>query len=93
MADEIDLTTSPYFDLYDPASNYTMLLFNPDRPLQQRELNEMQSLSSYYMQELANSTMRDGDIQDGMGYTQDGKNITIEAGKVYVAGKVRSCES
>lgn len=90
MADEIDLTTSPYFDLYDPASNYTMLLFNPDRPLQQRELNEMQSLSSYYMQELANSTMRDGDIQDGMGYTQDGKNITIESGKVYVAGKVRS---
>ena len=89
MAD-IDLTTAPYFDLYDPASNYTMLLFNPDRPLQQRELNEMQSLSSYYMKQLANTTMRDGDVQDGMEYTQDGKNITVSDGLVYVAGKVRS---
>ena len=87
---EIDLTTAPYFDLYNPESNYTMLLFNPDRPLQQRELNEMQSLQSYYMKQLANTTMRDGDIQDGMEYTQDGKNISVSAGLVYVAGKVRA---
>ena len=89
MAD-IDLTTAPYFDLYDPASNYTMLLFNPDRPLQQRELNEMQSITSFYMKQLANSTMRDGDIQDGMEYTQDGNDITVANGTVYVAGKVRA---
>jgi hypothetical protein len=34
--------------------------------------------------------MRDGDIQSGMGYTQDGNNITVNSGSVYLAGKVRS---
>lgn len=92
MAD-IDLTVSPYFDTYNSDSNYTMLLFNPDRPLQQRELNEMQSMTSNYLKELANTTMVDGDTQEGMEYTQDGNNITVADGKVYLAGKVRKFSS
>lgn len=90
MADEIDITTTPYFDRYDATKDWTMLLFNPDRPLQQRELNELQSTLGHYIGALGDSVMRDGDIQSGMGYTQDGNKITVNSGSVYLAGKVRS---
>ncbi|ACO37055.1 putative tail protein [Lactobacillus phage Lb338-1] len=89
MAD-IDISTTPYFDTYDDTKDWTMLLFNPDRPLQQRELNELQSTLGHYIGALGNSIMHDGDIQSGMGYTQDGNNITVNSGSVYLAGKVRS---
>ena len=89
MAD-IDISTEPYYDDFNPKSNYTMLLFQGNRPIQQRELNLVQSTLGYYMGELASTVMSDGDIQSGMSYTQNGNNISVADGKVYLAGKVRS---
>lgn len=86
----MDFSVSPYFDRFKATDNRTRLLFLPDAYLQNSELNEMQSIFSYYLGELGNIVASDGDMQDGMSYTQDGNKITVHAGKVYLAGKVRS---
>lgn len=80
----------PYFDRFDPNTDRTKLLFNYDRPLQNAELNEAQSIISHYMGGIGNMVAKDGDMQQGMGYTQNGNNITVKDGLVYLSGKVRN---
>lgn len=86
----VTLSGEPYFDRFDSDQNRTMLLYNHDRPLQSSELNEQQSIFSYYLGTLGNMIANDGDKQEGMDVIQDGLNVTVKAGKVYLAGKVRS---
>ena len=92
---------SPYNDRFKAEQNRTMVLFKPDKYLQQSELNEAQSIQSYYLSELGNIIAKDGDIQDGMSFEQnsitnlDGtisnsSSITVHDGKVFLAGKVRA---
>lgn len=80
----------PYFDRFDPNTDRTKLLFNYDRPLQNAELNEAQSIISHYMGGIGNMVAKDGDMQQGMGYIQNGNNITVKDGSVYLSGKVRN---
>ena len=80
----------PYFDRFDSSTDRTKVLFVYDRPLQNAELNEVQSVFSYYMGGIGNMVAKDGDMQQGMGYTQNGNNITVKDGLVYLAGKVRN---
>lgn len=84
-----DLEISPYYDRFDDTSNITFVAFVANNILQGSEMNELQSIISYYMQSLGNSIMSDGDKQAGMAYVQDGTNITIQSGEVYLGGKVR----
>lgn len=86
----IDMSQPPYFDRFDSDSNRTRLLFNPDKHLQAGELNELQSIQSYYLGQLGNLVAKDGDMQEGMSFSQEGNEITVEDGKVYLAGKVRN---
>lgn len=91
MADNIDVSASPYNDRFDPTSNRTKVLFRPDRPLQQAELNEIQSIAENNIKNLGNSIFKDGAIQTGMSfnYDLDAQTITVEDGTIYLAGKVR----
>lgn len=86
----VTLSGEPYFDRFDSDQNRTMLLYNHDRPLQSSELNEQQSIFNYYLGTLGNMVANDGDKQEGMDVIQDGLNVTVKAGKVYLAGKVRN---
>lgn len=86
----VNLKVSPYNDRFDPQSNYTKLLFNPDRPLQQAELNELQSVIEYYTKNLGDSIFKDGNIQSGLNYVIDSNNVlTVKPGYVYMDGKIR----
>ena len=86
----INFTAYPYFDRFDPGKNRTRVLFNPDRPLQQSELNEMQSINQYYLKTLGDSIFKDGDKQSGLGYTLTTDNVlTLNPGYVYLNGKLR----
>lgn len=80
----------PYFDRFDSTTDRTKVLFVYDRPLQNAELNEAQSIISHYMGGIGNMVAKDGDMQQGMGYIQNGNNITVKDGLVYIAGKVRN---
>lgn len=91
MAD-INLGQSPYNDRFDPKKNRTKVLFQPDRPLQNSELIELQSIAEYNTQQLGDSIFEDGALQNGMSFSIDSekKTITVEDGEVYLAGKVRN---
>ncbi|QIA28519.1 tail fiber protein [Phage f2b1] len=86
---EINLNQSPYNDRFDPEKNRNKVLFNADRPLQQSELNELQSIAEYNNRQLGDSIFADGDIQTGMSFSVADGNITVEDGLVYLAGRVR----
>ena len=88
----VDISVSPYYDRFDPTKNRTKILFQPDRPLQQSELIEMQSVQEYNLKQVANAIFKDGDIQSGMSFSIDSVNqkITIDDGTVYLAGKIRT---
>lgn len=90
----ISFNGSPYYNRFDPAENRTFVLFNPDVPLQQSELNESQSILHYYLQTFGDSIFKDGDKQTGLDYTIDeNNNLKVNKGKVYINGKVRTYDS
>lgn len=93
MAKEItndDLKKAPYLDRFDPNKNRTRVLFKPDKPLQQAELNEMQAMQDYALSNVAESVFSDGDIQTGMEYIIQGTTLTVKKGKVFLGGKMRN---
>lgn len=91
MADQINLSRPPYNDRFNPEQSRNMVLFNPDRPLQQAELNELQSILNYNLQELGNSVFEDGAMQSGMAFriNKEEDTLVVEDGLIYLDGKVR----
>lgn len=93
MAKEItndDLSKDPYLDRFEEDQNRTMVLFKPDKPLQQAELNEMQSMQNYALSNVAEAIFSDGDIQTGMEYILQGTTLTVKKGKIFLGGKMRN---
>lgn len=93
MAKEItnaDLAKSPYLDRFNPEQNRTRVLFRPDFPLQQAELNELQAMQDYALSNVAESVFSDGDIQTGMEFILQGTTLTVKKGKVFLGGKMRN---
>lgn len=90
IINQLDQKGDPYFNRFDASQDRTALLFVYDNYLQNAELNELQSIQNYYLGALGNIIAKDGDMQQGMGFIQDGNNITVKDGLVYLAGKVRN---
>jgi hypothetical protein len=88
---DINLNQAPYNDRFDPDKQRNKVLFRPDRPLQQAELNELQSIAEHNLRRLGDSIFSDGAMQTGMSFSVDeaAGTITVENGLVYLAGKVR----
>lgn len=90
--EEINLNTAPYHDRFDAKKNRNKVLFRPDRPLQQAELNELQSIAEEHIRGLGDSVFLDGDMQTGMSFVidKDKNELEVDDGIVYVSGKVRA---
>ena len=90
MAD-VNINQSPYNDRFDKDKNRNKVLFRPDRPLQQAELNELQSIAEHNLRQLGDSIFSDGAMQTGMSFSVDeaAGTLTVEDGLVYLAGKIR----
>jgi Domain of unknown function (DUF4815) len=88
---EINQNQAPYNDRFDPKKNYNKVMFRPDRPLQQAELNELQSIGEDSLRRLGDSIFEDGAMQTGMAFSIDEAKgtLTVEDGLVYFAGKIR----
>lgn len=67
-----DVSQNPYNDEFDINKKWEMLLFNPNRPLMQRELNESQSVINNQISLLGNSVFTEGSILSGMSLVADG---------------------
>ncbi|ADJ53142.1 gp108 [Brochothrix phage A9] len=90
----VNQSTRPYYDRFNADKNYTKILFNPDRPLQNSELNELQSTIDYYMQTMGDAILKDGDIISGLDFditthSDKTRTINVQSGLLYVSGKVR----
>lgn len=58
----LDLNRAPYFDDFDVSKNYMRILFRPGRPVQGRELNQIQSTLQNQIEQFANNIFKNGSI-------------------------------
>jgi len=94
----VDQTQPPYYNNFDPADNYTQVAFKPDKPLQQRELNELQSEYSYRLKGIGDGVYREGAVISGLDFSigtaaSGVLPINLQAGMIYIAGRVIGTEA
>ena len=62
MSQKTNLNVSPYYDDFDPNSNYYRVLFKPGFPVQSRELSVLQSILQNQIKSFGNHIFKDGSI-------------------------------
>ena len=62
MPQETNLNISPYFDDFDPQSNYYKVLFKPGFPVQARELTASQSILQNQVEDVGNHLFKEGAV-------------------------------
>lgn len=65
MAINTDLNVSPYFDDYDETKQYHRVLFKPARPLQARELTQMQTILQNQVERFGSNIYKEGTVISG----------------------------
>jgi len=58
---KVDRNISPYYDDFDENKRFTKLLFNPGKPIQARELTQIQSLLQNQIDRGSSSNFKNGD--------------------------------
>ena len=61
MPVQTNTNVSPYYDDFDPESNFHRVLFKPGYPVQARELTQSQTILQDQIEKLSNSFLKDGD--------------------------------
>lgn len=93
MATEIkleDINQTPYLSRFRAEQDRNMVLYRPDRPLQQAELNEAQQMAMDGLAKLGDAFLGDGNLQSGMDFIKTGNELTVKDGLVYLNGRVRN---
>jgi hypothetical protein len=62
MAQKTNLNVSPYFDDFDAEKNFYKVLFNPGRPVQARELNNIQSILQNQVESFGSHIFKEGSV-------------------------------
>jgi len=57
---KLDFNRAPYFDDFDKNNNFMKVLFRPGRPVQGRELNQVQSILQNQVTQFANHIFKNG---------------------------------
>ena len=80
MPQETNLNVAPYFDDFDPQSNYYKVLFKPGFPVQARELTGLQSILQNQVEEMGNHFFKEGAkiIPGDLTYIRNFYGIQIE---------------
>ena len=80
MPQETNLNVAPYFDDFDPQSNYYKVLFKPGFPVQARELTGLQSILQNQVEQMGNHFFKEGAkvIPGDLTYIKDYYGIQIE---------------
>jgi len=80
MPQETNLNVAPYFDDFDPSSNYYKILFKPGFPVQTRELTGLQSILQNQVEEMGNHFFKEGAkvIPGDLTYIQNFYGVQIE---------------
>jgi hypothetical protein len=78
MAQKTNLNVSPYFDDFDPSKNHYKVLFSPGRPVQARELNNLQSQIQNQIEKFGSHIFKDGSMVIPGGVTYDFKYYAVK---------------
>lgn len=78
MAQKTNLNVSPYFDDFDPSKDYYKVLFAPGRPVQARELNNLQSQIQNQIERFGSHIFKDGSMVIPGGVTYDFKYYAVK---------------
>ena len=80
MPQETNLNVAPYFDDFDPQSNYYKVLFKPGFPVQARELTGLQSILQNQIESFGNNIFKEGAkvIPGDLTYIQNFYGVQIE---------------
>jgi hypothetical protein len=62
MAQKTNLNVSPYFDDFDSEKSFYKVLFNPGRPVQTRELNNIQSILQNQIESFGSHIFKEGSL-------------------------------
>jgi len=62
MAQKTNLNVGPYFDDFDSEKNFYKILFNPGRPIQSRELNNIQSILQNQIESFGSHFFKEGSV-------------------------------
>jgi hypothetical protein len=62
MAQKTNLNVSPYFDDFDSEKNFYKVLFNPGKPVQSRELNNIQSILQNQIESFGSHIFKEGSL-------------------------------
>lgn len=98
LPDENQTTIPGYYMRYGAQAGVKALLFRTTRAMQVRELNEMQESIHDRINGIANAIFSDGDVTDGLELVrlfedEDGYNVQIGAGGVFIQGDVVQLEA
>ena len=79
MPQQTNLNVSPYFDDYDPSSDFHKVLFKPGTPVQARELTSLQSILQNQIEKFGQHFFKEGSkvIPGNTGYTQLYYNVQL----------------
>jgi len=64
-----NLNRANYWDDFDPDNNFYRILFNSGRPVQARELTQLQSILGNQIEEFASRFFKNGDVLVGGGFS------------------------
>ena len=89
----VDQSKAPYYNSFDPSDNYTQVAFTADKPLQQREVNELQSELNYRIKGIGDGVYREGAVISGLDFSigteaNSQLPINLQSGMLYIAGKI-----
>jgi hypothetical protein len=87
MSEEIR-RQAPYYDDFDPSTQYSHILAVPGRVEQAREFTQIQSLLFSYLKKLSDTIIKDGNVVSGMGFNFSDTHLIVEDGRVYIDGKI-----
>lgn len=62
MAQKTNLNVNPYFDDFDAEKNFYKVLFNPGKPIQARELNNIQSILQNQIESFGSHIFKEGSV-------------------------------
>ena len=82
MAQKTNLNVSPYFEDFDASKAYHKILFSPGKPIQARELNNLQSQIQNQIEAFGNHIFKDGSVVVPGGLTYDLKYYAIKVNPV-----------
>ena len=84
MPQETNLNVSPYFDDFDPNSNYHKVLFKPGLPVQARELTTLQSILQNQVEQIGTHLFKEGSVVIPGNINYNTQLFTVEVETTYL---------